>query len=50
MLAEAYLEPKDRHMWEGISEKGKEIRRQEKKQRGLVKDSRRMKNFNDSDY
>lgn len=50
MLAEAYVEPKDRHMWEGISEKGKEIRKQEKRQRGAVKDSRRMKNFRDDDY
>ena len=50
MLAEAYIEPKDRHMWEGISEKGKEIRRNEKKKRGEVKTQRRnSKSFDDDD-
>ena len=40
MVAEAYVEPKDRQMWEGISEKGKEQRRDEKRKRGSVKTSR----------
>lgn len=40
MVAEAYIEPKDRQMWEGISEKGKEHRRDEKRKRGSVKSSR----------
>jgi peptidyl-tRNA hydrolase ICT1 len=44
MIAEAYIEPKEREMWEGLSEKGKEIRKQEKRKRGAVKDSRREKN------
>ena len=42
MLAEAYLEPKDRHMWEGISDKGKEQRRDEKRKRGAVKSTRKL--------
>jgi len=50
MLAEAYIEPKDRHMWEGISEKGKEIRREDKRKRGEVKSQRRnSKNFDYDD-
>jgi len=50
MLAEAYIEPKDRHMWEGISEKGKVIRREEKRKRGEVKTQRRnSKNFDYDD-
>lgn len=48
MIAEAYIEPKDRHMWEGISEKGKVQRRDEKRKRGAVKSSR-SRNF-DSSY
>ena len=40
MLAEAYVEPKERSMWEGISEKGKQERKQEKRKRGAVKQSR----------
>ena len=40
MIAEAYVEPKDRQMWEGIGEKGKEQRREEKRKRGAVKSSR----------
>lgn len=47
MLAAAYVEPKERHLWEGISEKGKELRKQERKRRGEVKDSRRSRNFSD---
>jgi hypothetical protein len=45
MIAEAYLEPKEREMWIGISEKGKEKRRDEKRKRGTVKETRRSKNF-----
>jgi peptidyl-tRNA hydrolase ICT1 len=44
MVAEAYVEPKDRHMWEGIGEKGKKIRRQEKSKRSETKQNR-TKNF-----
>lgn len=40
MVAEAYVEPKDRQMWEGISDKGKEQRRDEKRKRGSVKSNR----------
>jgi ribosome-associated protein len=42
MIAEAYVEPKDRQMWEGIGEKGKEQRREEKRKRGAVKSSRQQ--------
>jgi len=41
MLAEAFMEPKDRQMWEGLSEKGKFQRRDEKRKRGAVKSARR---------
>jgi len=47
MIAEAYVEPKDRNMWVGISEKGKAQRRDEKRSRGNIKSSRRA---NKSDY
>jgi peptidyl-tRNA hydrolase ICT1 len=40
MIAEAYIEPKERTMWEGISEKGKVVRKQEKRKRGEVKQAR----------
>lgn len=43
MIAEASIEPKDRKMFEGISEKGKERRKDEKRKRSAVKESRRMK-------
>jgi hypothetical protein len=43
MIAEARIAPKDRHMWEGISEKGKEQRKDEKRKRGEVKSSRNLK-------
>lgn len=41
------MEPKDRHMWEGISEVGKERRKQEKRFRGEVKSNRRKQDFFD---
>ena len=51
LISEAYVEPKDRHMWVGISEKGKEQRKDEKRKRGSVKEGRRIKNNNfDDDY
>lgn len=46
MIAEAKIEPKDRHIWEGISEKTKIIRKVEKRKRGEVK-SLRTKKSND---
>lgn len=49
MISEAYVEPKDRHMWVGLSDKGKEQRKDEKRKRGAVKDNRRVKNFDDND-
>lgn len=49
MIAEAYVEPKDRQMWEGISEQGKRQRVKDKKQRGAVKNVRRGKNFDFDD-
>ena len=48
MIAEAYIEPKEREMWMGISEKGKIKRKEEKRKRGEVKD-RRQNNFKDYD-
>ena len=42
MIAEAYVAPKDRDMWEGIGERGKQIRKSEKKKRGEKKESRRQ--------
>lgn len=49
MLAEAYVEPKERTIWEGLGEKGKEMRVQERKKRSAVKDFRRQKNFDFDD-
>jgi hypothetical protein len=49
MIAEATIEPKERQMWEGIGEKGKAIRREEKRKRSDVKNTRKMKNFKDFD-
>lgn len=51
MIVEASIKPKDRNMYEGIGEKGKAIRREEKKKRGDVKSQRKQsKNYKDSDY
>jgi hypothetical protein len=47
IISEAYVEPKDRNMWVGISEKGKEMRRNEKRARGAVKQIRRSKGYDD---
>jgi protein subunit release factor B len=49
MIAEAYLKPKERKMWEGIGDKGKAIRRETKARRSDVKQNRR-KNFKGDDY
>ena len=49
MIAEAYIEPKDRHMYEGISQKGKAIRRDDKRHRGNVKESRKVSKNNFED-
>ena len=43
MLAEAYLEPKEREMFEGRSEKGKAIMREDKRKRGAVKANRKVR-------
>ena len=37
-------------MWVGISDKGKEIRRDEKRARGAVKSMRKVNKNHDSDY
>ena len=42
MIADAYIKPKDRNMWTGIGEKGKENRRKEKKFKSEKKQSRRL--------
>ena len=43
IISEAYVEPKDRHMWVGLSDKGKEKRKESKRQRGAVKENRRVR-------
>ena len=43
MIAEAYIEPKEREMWVGLSDKGKEIRKDEKRKRGEVKAARKVR-------
>eukprot|EP01032_Pedospumella_encystans_P011384 gene11384-13236_t len=43
MISEASIEPKDRKMYDGISDKGKERRKDEKRKRSAVKESRRAK-------
>lgn len=46
MIAEAMLTPKEREMWVGISERGKEQRKNDKRKRGDVKEGRkRIKDF-----
>lgn len=47
MLAEAYVEPKERQMYEGISDQNKAHRKIEKKKRGDVKERRRSNSFDD---
>lgn len=49
MIAEAYIEPKVREMWVGLSEKGKVKRKDEKRKRSVVKEGRRLKNSRDFD-
>lgn len=49
MIAFASVEPKEREMWEGLSDKTKHIRKEEKRKRGEVKSMRRMKNSKDWD-
>jgi protein subunit release factor B len=46
MIADAYIKPKDRKMWTGIGDKGKQIRRIEKSKRSETKKNR-SKNFKD---
>jgi hypothetical protein len=43
MISEASVEPKDRKMYEGLSEQGKARRVNDKKKRGQVKETRRTK-------
>ena len=50
MIAEASVKPKDRVQYEGISEKGKAIRKDEKRKRGEVKSNRKNSVKFDSDY
>ncbi len=47
LLAEAYLEPKERLMYTELSEKNKANRKDEKKRRGDVKGNRRSNNYDD---
>jgi hypothetical protein len=43
LVAEAMIEPKEREMWAGIGEKGKEIRKKEKTHRKEVKQNRKVR-------
>jgi endonuclease IV len=43
MVKEAYIEPKERKVWEGLGEITKEKRRQEKNYRKNVKEVRRSR-------
>ena len=43
MLEFAYIEPKDRKIWDGIGEKGKEIRKKEKIHRKSIKQNRQRR-------
>jgi hypothetical protein len=43
MISEASVEPKDRKMYEGLSDQGKARRVNDKKKRGQVKETRRTK-------
>ena len=43
IISEAYVEPKDRHLWVGLSDAAKENRKENKRQRGAVKQSRRVR-------
>ncbi len=43
MLEEAYVEPKDRKMWTGISDKTKVTRKDDKRHRSTIKENRRAK-------
>jgi protein subunit release factor B len=47
ILAEAYIEPKDRKMWQGLSKKTKSNRKDEKRHRSDIKANRRS---NKKDY
>jgi ribosome-associated protein len=49
MIAEAYVEPKERAMWEGLSQQGKAERLGDKKKRGEVKATRSRKSFDYDD-
>ena len=42
MLAEAYVEPKDRNQWTGIGKKTKANRRDDKRHRAGIKSNRRV--------
>jgi hypothetical protein len=48
-LAEAELEPKERHIWEGIGDRGRAERRAEKTHRKDIKASRGRSNNQDFD-
>ena len=49
MVAQAYIVPKERNMYEGISKGAKIERKVEKRARGVVKSSRRSNNVKDFD-
>jgi protein subunit release factor B len=45
-IAEAMMTPKEREMWVGLSERTKQVRREDKRKRGDIKSSRRkVKDF-----
>ena len=49
MVAQAYIVPKERNMYEGISKGAKIERKIEKRARGVVKSARRSNNVRDFD-
>ena len=49
MVAQAYIIPKERNMYEGISKGAKIVNKVEKRARGAVKSARRSNNIRDFD-
>jgi hypothetical protein len=47
MISEAYMEPKERQMWIGLSTKTKEVRKIDKRKRGEIKNSRKSNRSDD---
>ena len=50
MISEASVAPKERTMYAGLSERGKERRKEDKRKRSNVKETRRLKNSKNFDF